>query len=229
MSPVPVEDFVDLALAQTGDDYVFGHEVSLSDPDPDVFDCSELVQWACARLNVSPVMPDGSWFQFRHCYNRGLAVSISEGISTRGALLFRFRGGDPLTGARPTSSHVAVSLGDGTTIEARGSAWGVGSWSTVNRDWTHAALIPGLDYIGDDDMPDPRFSDEVADFLNDMYTATSDVDSNGWFPKAMIPWFRANKNLPDRVAVLEAGDNPTGNALTFGTAVILTNPEGQSQ
>jgi hypothetical protein len=145
--------FVNLALSQDGDRYVFGHEVSPSDSNPNIFDCSELIEWACSRLGVNPTMPDGSWFQARHARNHGTLITIQEGIDTAGALLFKF-GGDPFTGARPRTAHVAISQGDGTTIEARSARYGVGQFTAQGRGWTHAALIPGLDYqthpIGDD-------------------------------------------------------------------------------
>jgi cell wall-associated NlpC family hydrolase len=148
-------DLVGLCLKQVGDRYVFGHRVSLSNRDPDVFDCSELVQWACARLGVTPTMPDGSWLQARHCNNHQNLIPVEEGKETQGALLFKFSS-NPLAGDRPTSAHVAISLGNGNTVEARGTNWGVGSWSAVQgRNWTHAALIPGILYEAPPDSPLP--------------------------------------------------------------------------
>lgn len=146
---VNIEDLVQLLLAQEGDKYVFGHEASPDDNDPNIFDCSELIQWGCDRLGVTPKMPDGSWYQYRHCYDHGLDVTVSQGIHTRAALLFRFSS-DPLHGGRPSSAHVAMSLGDGRTIEARGSRYGVGSFGAYGRGWTHAALIPGVNYQQED-------------------------------------------------------------------------------
>ena len=95
-------DFVRMCLAQRGDRYVYGAEARLDDPDPDVFDCSELVQWACARVGVP--FPDGSQFQEAACRNAGLLIPIPRGVKTQGALLFRHR---------PPAAHVAVSLGNG--------------------------------------------------------------------------------------------------------------------
>lgn len=145
----PVETFMLQLLAQAGDRYVYASEVSLSDPDPGAWDCSELVQWAAATSSppIEPAMPDGSWLQFRHCALRHSTTSIEVAIATRGALLCRFSS-SPLEGGRPRASHIAVSLGDGSTIEARGAAWGVGSWTADRgvRGWTHAAFIPGVDY-----------------------------------------------------------------------------------
>jgi cell wall-associated NlpC family hydrolase len=138
-------DFVGLLLKQAGDKYVFGVTAVDTDPDPSAFDCSELVRWACQRLGVRPTMPDGSWLQVRHCRTYGTLIGIDPAIRAQGALLFRF-GGDPFVGDRPSDAHVAVSLGNKSTIEARGSAWGVGSWTVAGRGWTHAALVPGIRY-----------------------------------------------------------------------------------
>ena len=143
--------FVDLALSQSGDPYIFGVEVSPSDPDPDAFDCSELVQWVGARLDVHPTIPDGAYYQWRHCRNYNLAIPVQRGIDTRGALLFV---GDGTGAGRAAITHVAISLGDGSTIEARGSRWGVGSWQARGRfQW--ACLIPGIDYTHQEDTMTP--------------------------------------------------------------------------
>lgn len=156
-----VEDFLLTLLTQHGEPYVFGAEVRPDDPDPEGgFDCSEIVQWGCAQVGVVPTMPDGSWIQARHCRNHGLEVDVATGIATRGALLFRFKG-DPWSGGRPSSAHIAVSLGDGTTFEARGRKWGVGSWSVRNRGWTHAGLVPGLEYT-----PKTRLGSFVVDVFD---------------------------------------------------------------
>jgi len=140
-----VKEFVELCLAQEGDEYKFGAETSPNDPDPDTFDCSELVEWACARLGVKPIMPDGALFQIRHCRKYAPAISVEEAIKTPGALLFYFAK-DPFQYDTFDGRHVAVSQGNGKTIEARGAAYGVGQWSANGRGWTHAGLVPGMDY-----------------------------------------------------------------------------------
>lgn len=137
--------WLNLMLSQTGDRYVFGAQASLSDSDPDAFDCSELIRWASGRLGVRPTVPDGSWYQARHVRDRGQLLSIREAVETPGALLFRFSS-SPYVGGRPSFAHVAVSLGNGSTIEARSSSHGVGQFSAHGRGWTHAGLIPGIDY-----------------------------------------------------------------------------------
>ena len=45
--------------------------------------------------------------------------------------------------ARPSRAQVAISLGDGRTIEARGKSYGVGSFDAGNR-FQYAAVVPGL-------------------------------------------------------------------------------------
>jgi peptidoglycan hydrolase-like protein with peptidoglycan-binding domain len=147
---VPAESILRLALAQKGKPYVFGVEVALGDINPAAFDCSELVQWACKQAGVAPDMPDGTWFQQAHCKQRGTLVGVETGIDTRGALLFNHRdvAGNPVDDMAlcPPTAHVAFSLGDGTTIEAMGTKWGICIGRATGRNWTHAARIPGADY-----------------------------------------------------------------------------------
>ena len=122
-----------------GDDYRFGAEVDLNDPDPEVFDCSELIQWGCAMAGVVPEMPDGSFNQWAHCKKYKCSIGVKKALVTKGALLFRFRKG---------KGHVAVSLGNNTTLEAKGRLFGVDIFHNANhRTWTHGALIPGVDYV----------------------------------------------------------------------------------
>ncbi len=136
-----VREFLDLALAQTGDSYVFGGEAPVSDPDPEVFDCSELVQWAGGRMGVE--LPDGSWLQYLELERQGALIPVEEAVHTPGALLFSFDREPTPGGGRPGSAHVAISLGDGNTIEARGTEYGVGTWETGDR-FQYAAVIPEL-------------------------------------------------------------------------------------
>ena len=64
-------------------------------------------------------------------------------MHTPGALLFSFSSEPVPGGGRPNHAHVAISLGDGRTIEARGKSYGVGTFNAANRfQW--AAIVPGL-------------------------------------------------------------------------------------
>lgn len=122
------------AQRQTGDRYIFGAETSLDDPDPDAFDCSELVQWAAAQVGVT--VPDGSGNQKAFCQREGKQISIAAAAKTPGALLF----------LGSSVHHVAISTGNGrNTIEARGRAYGVGNCNVLGR-FDFAYLMPGLNY-----------------------------------------------------------------------------------
>jgi cell wall-associated NlpC family hydrolase len=134
-----LSDFVAIALTQRGDPYVFGAEAEFSDPDPNAFDCSEIAEWAARRCGVQFV--DGAQNQRDACRRAGTLISVNKGIGTRGALLFRIDEG-------PGNDHVAISLGDGRTIEARGRAFGVNVFAATGRRWTHAGFVPGLDRTG---------------------------------------------------------------------------------
>lgn len=125
-----IAQFVALALQQAGKRYVFGAEASPSDPNPRAFDCSELVEWAAARVGISPKVPDGSATQLAHCRARGTIISVQQGINTKGALLF-------------VPGHVAISLGNGKVIEAANPSAGVRQGNANGRGWTAAARIPG--------------------------------------------------------------------------------------
>jgi len=143
---VYVSDFVGLLLKQAGDEYVYGVSAADSDADPRAFDCSELIRWGATRLGVVPAVPDGSWMQVQHCRRHGLLTAVDDAVRTQGALLFLFVG-DPFRAQRPSTAHVAVSLGNGSTIEARGKKWGVGSWTATGRGWTHGGRVPGIRYV----------------------------------------------------------------------------------
>lgn len=133
--------FLAAALEQAGDPYVWGAAADPGDADPDAFDCSELVRWAAARVGVD--LPDGSWLQYLELKQQGATVSVEEALRTPGALLFSFDSEPRPGGGRPSGAHVAISLGDGRTIEARGRRYGVGTWEAGER-FQYAAIVPEL-------------------------------------------------------------------------------------
>lgn len=157
-----------LAFAEanySGLPYVLGAEADI-DPDggfddPSALDCSELIQVSCTRLGVH--MPDGHWVQWMLCRNAGTLIPVDQAIATPGALLFSYDG--------TPDGHVAFSRGDGTTFEARGRAWGTGSWSAYRGDFfNYGALIPGATYPNPDYQPEDEddmafTADELADAI----------------------------------------------------------------
>lgn len=125
-----VASFVALALQQAGKKYVYGAYASPSNPNPTAFDCSELVQWCCERTGINNC-PRTSTQQRQWCQNSGTAIPIQTAINTKGALLF-------------ANGHVAISLGNGKTIEAMDAALGVRQGNaTGNRGWIAGGKIPG--------------------------------------------------------------------------------------
>lgn len=138
---VNVENILLEAIGQEGDRYVWGGKGDPLDPDPDGFDCSGLVTWACERAGVD--MANGAFWQYKTCANAGTLVDVDTALATRGALLFVKRNAHPV--AFDDVPHVAISLGDGTTVEARGTKWGIGTWAGAGR-FQEGGLIPGADY-----------------------------------------------------------------------------------
>lgn len=136
--------FADLCyrLVTTGIDgsrpaYVFGAEARLSDPSPDRIDCSELVQWGVYQQTHDSWV-DGSRNQWMACKH----IGVDQAIKTKGALLFVSGSGTP-NGIH----HVAISMGNGMTAEARSAHTTpqVGSWSAHGR-FQYAGLVSVLRY-----------------------------------------------------------------------------------
>lgn len=118
------ENMVQFALAQAGDAYLWGGN------GPSAWDCSGLIQGATAAAGKTLTKPSQS--QWETCVAAGATISVAEALKIRGALLFRI--GEPF-------DHDAISLGNGSTIEAMGSAYGVlVAGDAGNRGWTGAAL-----------------------------------------------------------------------------------------
>jgi hypothetical protein len=136
-----LQRFLEVARAQVGDQYVFGAEAKLNDPNPDVFDCSELTEWAARQAGVK--IPDGATAQYLHLKQRGMLIPVEEAKKTPGALLFYFdrepRAGD----GRTPGAHVAISLGNGKTVEAQNPRADVLETRAGNR-FTFAAVLPGI-------------------------------------------------------------------------------------
>lgn len=145
-----VEDVLLWAISDTGAEYVFGAETTVRDDHPHKIDCSELVEWSCAKAGVTPTVPDGSYNQFAFCQAHNLAITVDKAVHTRGALMF-------ITESNGLIGHVVFSLGDGTTMEAKGKAYGVGTFSAFSTTgrvrFDKAALIPGCDYSPRQPLP----------------------------------------------------------------------------
>jgi len=238
-----VSQIAALMLSSEGDAYIYGVEVSPSEENPAAFDCSELVQWACNRLGVE--MPDGSWIQARFCNQHHTNIPVAEALATYGALLFRFSS-DPYSGGRPASAHVAMSLGNGTTIEARSTRLGVGIFEDAyERTWTHAALIPNVTYPTTEEDPNPMDHEhippagEIHEWADGAWAewckhSGTNPETRGWnFQREDIAWVytRVIKPLIARVHRLEEiiAAIEAGQPSEPFTALITPTREGNPQ
>lgn len=135
------DKFVQQALKSQGDRYEFATGRDTTDPDPSVFDCSGLVVWAAAQSGyTAPGFGNMNADEIKKYTDKtGGTMSIDEAKKSRGALLYRGgKNDDP-----NQMKHVAISLGDGTTMEARGTDYGVGVFKESNT-WTNAGVLPGM-------------------------------------------------------------------------------------
>ncbi|WP_111765065.1 transglycosylase family protein [Nakamurella deserti] len=136
-----VRTMLDAALAQVGDRYEFGVDTDPDDPDPDVFDCAEFTQWAAARVGID--LEGASYLQYLELKEQGLLIPVEQAAHTPGALVFHFSSEPTPGGARPDQAHVAISLGDGRTVEAASTTFGVTTRDVGDR-FEYAAVLPGL-------------------------------------------------------------------------------------
>lgn len=160
-------ELVSLARTKLKQQYVLGADVPLDDPAyAGPWDCAELVSWlafqATRRLlgcvdNSAPVGRaepfSGGWASdIRH----GVvdSIPIDEAIRTAGAVLVRAPKGARL-------GHVALSTGDGGTIEAHSARLGVIEGTARGRAWTHAGLIRGVTYESPDELLGPHVEPAV--------------------------------------------------------------------
>lgn len=118
------ERMVRFALAQSGKPYLWGGS------GPNAFDCSGLVQQATAAAGRQLTKPSAS--QWAACVRAGRTIPVSTALGIRGALLFI---------QTTDTHHVAISLGNGSTVEAMGASYGCGVFGgAAGRGWTGAAL-----------------------------------------------------------------------------------------
>lgn len=182
---VHASHIVAAALTQANKPYVFGVE---NDRITDInqakaWDCSELVQTVCRLFGVTPSMPDGAINQWQHCRNHGTMIPVDQAKLTPGALLFIGPGTDGGRRGREAIWHVAISRGDGTTIEAKSTKDGTGTWVIGDRfDW--AALIPGVDHSHTPPAPAPK--PEEGTMAEAYYQIADDPTTAGDFPKGAI-------------------------------------------
>lgn len=129
-----IDRFVALALQQAGKNYVYGATPSSSNANPGSFDCSSLVQWAALRCGI-PDPTRTTYTQIAKIRGAGKIITVQQAINTKGALLFN-----------NGPEHVAISLGNGKTIEAMNSQAGVRQGNAAGRFVTGGLLVGAAGY-----------------------------------------------------------------------------------
>jgi cell wall-associated NlpC family hydrolase len=129
-TPTKAAHLLVLALKEVGKPYVLGSE---GDPEQSLktWDCSELVQHLLAQVGVDHVTdsngrvtPIGAFDGAGLQWERSHSIPFEEGARLPGALLFIQSESTYRT--KPYHiGHVAISLGNGYVLEARGRAYGV--------------------------------------------------------------------------------------------------------
>lgn len=144
-------DLVKLASKHLGETYILGafapkNNAKWKGP----WDCAEFVSWltfqttglllGCTNNNDDPSRADafsGAWARDAAAAQR--SISIGQARATAGAVLVR----KPPPGG---IGHVAISKGDGTTVEAHSAKQGVSNQVVDGRRWDLAMLVPLLTY-----------------------------------------------------------------------------------
>lgn len=158
-----IDDVLNIMRSQIGKPYRFGAPVSLNDPNPPAFDCSALIYWACGRAGATPLLPRVSMFQHQAFIDNGTLLGdirtdpgvVARTLAIRGAIIIRTVLSDGRTPCDPAQgnasrSHIAISMGDGTILEAQqtGKPVGIYSANPQLRLWTAGGRLPGVNYGG---------------------------------------------------------------------------------
>lgn len=154
-------DLVKLANKHVGETYVLGAFAPKDNANwKGPWDCAEFVSWlmfqttglllGCTNNNDAPSRADafsGAWARDAALSQR--PISLGQAKGTAGAVLVR----KPAPGG---IGHVAISQGDGTTIEAHSAKKGVSNQQVDGRRWDLAMLLPLIEYP--DELPNIVFS-----------------------------------------------------------------------
>jgi len=143
-------DILALAERHLGEKYVFGANANFQDPNyAGPWDCADFTSWVLYQAtgivfgctdDTAPAKKlepfSGSWLADMKA--KGQEVPIKDAKKVAGAFFIRKKKGD-----KP--GHVAVSDGQGKTVEAMGAAFGV-TRGKVDGRFDAAVLVPGVRY-----------------------------------------------------------------------------------
>ncbi|WP_406854332.1 peptidoglycan-binding protein [Alsobacter sp. KACC 23698] len=224
-------DILLVAERLIGDDHIPGSHVNYRSPVPaNRWTSADLASWSayqayglvfgCDPSGAPGTASPGAW---RHdAQDRGVMVGVDEAIRTPGAILLRFSPEGP-----PEFGHVAISRGDGRTIEAAGQRRGVILGDAMGRRrWDAGVLLPTVAYASRDATrqhgavlrvePFPQPSPDVREIQLALMAAGFDPGPiDGLFGRrteATVAAFQASKGLivdgeagPETRAALAAG------------------------
>ena len=141
-----------MALARTHLDepYVLGARAPMGNPDwKGPWDCAEFASWCVYQATGvlygvrpdDPILADaytGYWGE--QAERDGATAPIDHAVGIAGACLLRKPGAGP-------TGHIAISTGDGGTLEAYSSSRGVIAYQADGRRWDYGVLVPGVTYF----------------------------------------------------------------------------------
>ena len=143
------QDLVQLARRHLGEAYTFGAKVPKNNPQwKGPWDCAEFASWCVFQLTQqlfgcrpsagNPDVADAfTGFWVSDATTQRCLVTVGEAVATRGAFLLRAPQANVI-------GHVAISLGDGSTLEAHSTATGVIQGTVNGRRWSTGVLVPGI-------------------------------------------------------------------------------------
>lgn len=143
------EDLLAQARKSLGDEYVYGADVDLNDPNwPGPWDCAEFCTWVVKQITgkiYGALEPDsdnpdpwtGAWASDVR-KGKVIKIPVTQAAKTPGAILLRYR---------PGGHHIVFSVGDGRTLGAQNSQDGV-AYGRVGSlaSWDFGILVPGIKY-----------------------------------------------------------------------------------
>ncbi|RYF26591.1 MAG: hypothetical protein EOO42_01115 [Flavobacteriales bacterium] len=146
------KDLILFAKQYIGSKYVLGVLVPKNKADYNgAFDCAEFVAYCIYQVygflygclnnqtkNLTKADAYTGYFD-RDVKALGIEISIDEAARTPGAILLRVASGSSM-------GHIAISLGNGQTVEAHSTNKGVIISVVTGRRWTKAFLLPTVEY-----------------------------------------------------------------------------------
>lgn len=143
---------IDLAKKYIGSTYILGAYVPKSSPSyRGAFDCAEFIAYVNFQVfgilygtelnNFSRKNADDAYTGYfgRDAEKKGMIIPVDQAIRTIGAMLLRLAKGSAV-------GHIVFSQGDGKTVEAHSSKYGVIESKTDGRRWDIGILLPDVEY-----------------------------------------------------------------------------------